>query len=89
MHILDRLMMIFVFGGTVASVYGLSMLSTPRRGLTKVLERLAGGVTLCLICYVLLSPFGITVPQTPFSALCASCLGIPGVVFSTFLSIWP
>ncbi len=86
---LDRLIIIAVFGGMVTSVYGISMLSTPRRGWTKLLERIAGGMALCLLCYVLLIPFGLTVPQTPFSVLCASCLGIPGVAFSTFLSIWP
>lgn len=86
---LDRLIMIAVFGGTVASVYGMSMLSTPGRGVTKVLERAALGVALCFLCHMLLSPLGLSIPQNPFSALCAGYLGLPGVAFSTFVSLWP
>jgi len=86
---LDRLVMIAVFGGAVASVYGVSMLTTPRRGLMKVVERAAAGAALCFLCYLVLSPFGLKVAQNPFSALCAGYLGLPGVAFSTFVSLWP
>jgi len=86
---LDRLMMIAVFGGTVASVYGVSMLSAPGRGFTRILERTAMGAALCFLCYALLSPFGLSIPQNPFSALCAGYLGLPGVAFSAFVSLWP
>lgn len=86
---LDRLMIIALFGTTVASVYGISMLTTPRRGLMKVLERTATGAALCFLCYLLLSPLGISVARNPFSALCAGYLGLSGVAFSTFVSLWP
>lgn len=86
---LDRLVLMAFFGGTVASVYGLSMLSTPRKGFTKVLERIGAGAVLCLVCYALLSPFGLSIPQGPISALCAGYLGLPGVALSTFVSLWP
>ncbi len=86
---LDRMMMIAIFGGTVAAVYGMSMHSTPGRGATKLMERAAMGVALCFLCYTLLSPFGLSIPQNPFAALCAGYLGLPGVAFSTFVSLWP
>ncbi len=86
---LDRLIMIGFFGITVSSVYGLSMLSIPRRGFTRVLERAAIGAVLCFLCYAAFSPLGIRIPQNPFSALCAGYLGLPGVAFSTFVSLWP
>ena len=86
---LDKLMMIAVFGTTVASVYGVSMLATPGRGVMKVLERTASGAALCFLCYLLLSPLGIRIPQNPFSALCAGYFGLPGVAFYTFVSLWP
>lgn len=86
---LDKLMLMAFFGGTVASVYGLSMLSTPRRGFTKVLEHIGAGAVLCFVCYALLAPFGVTIPQNPLSALCAGYLGLPGVALATFVSLWP
>lgn len=86
---LDRLMMIGFFGITVGSVYGLSMLSIPQRGFTRVLERAAIGAVLCFLCYAVLSPFGVSISQNPFSALCAGYLGLPGVAFSTFMSLGP
>jgi len=86
---MDRLILIATFAVTVAAVWSVSMLSTPRKGLTKVLERTAIGTFLCWICYLALSPLGITIPQTPVSALLAGYLGLPGVAFSTFVSMWP
>lgn len=86
---LDRLLLIGIFAGGVALVYGISMLATPYRGLMKVLDRAAAGAALCFLCHVLLYPLGIKIVQTPFAALCAGYLGLPGVAFSTFVSLWP
>ena len=86
---LTRLMIIAIFGTAVSLVYGISMVTTPHRGVMKVVERSAAGAVLCFLCYLLLSPFGIHVAQNPLSALCAGYLGLPGVAFSTFVSLWP
>ena len=86
---LDRLMMIAGFGGVISLLYGISMLSTPGRGFTRILERAAVGMILCFACYALLLPFGISVPQNPISALLAGYLGLPGVAFSAFVSLLP
>jgi len=86
---MDRLGLIGIFTAAVAVVWSVSMLSTPHKGLTKVLERTAAGAIICFFCYLFLSPLGITIPQTPVSALLAGYLGLPGVAFSTFVSMWP
>lgn len=86
---MDRLLLIALFGGAVALVCGISMLSTPRRGWTNVLEHAAAGAALCFLCHMLLSSAGLSIPLNPFSALCAGYLGLPGVALSTFLSLCP
>ena len=86
---LDRLLLTGIFASGVALVYALSMLATPHRGLMKVLERTAAGAALCFVCYLLLYPLGVKIAQTPFAALCAGYLGLPGVAFSTFVSFLP
>lgn len=85
----DRLFLTAAFAAGVALVYGISMLSTPHRGIMKVLERTAVGAAVCFVCYWVLYPFGIRIEQTPFAALCAGYLGLPGIAFSTFVSLWP
>jgi len=86
---MQKLIYIAAAGGAVAIVWGLSMLSTPGRGFTKVLEHCAGGFIACMLCYVLLKPVGIHIPQNPLSALLTGYLGLPGMAFSVFLSALP
>ena len=86
---LERLLMIAVIGGTVGLVYALSLFTTPGRGIMKVLERTAVGAVLCFLFHVLLAPLGLAIPQNPFSSIVSGYLGIPGIAFSTFVSLWP
>ena len=86
---MDKLTVTVFMSIVVAGVYGLSMLSTPRRGMTKLLEKVGTGALLCFICSMLLAPIGISIAHNPFSALCAGYLGLPGIALSTFLSLWP
>ena len=85
----DKFAVISFFALAIALVWWFSMRFDPHKGYTKVLERSAAGFVLCLLCWFLLSPLGITVPRTLFSALLAGYLGFPGVAFSTFLSSLP
>ncbi|MBR6569752.1 MAG: pro-sigmaK processing inhibitor BofA family protein [Clostridia bacterium] len=80
---------ILIIVSAVAVVWGLSMLSTPGRGFTKVLERVSVGAAICFCCYWLLLPFGIHFPHGPLSALLTGYLGLPGAAFSVFLSVLP
>lgn len=86
---MDRLLLIGLFAATVGFVYAISMFTTPHRGMMKVVERTAAGAAICFACYLLLYPFGIKLAQTPFAALCAGYLGLPGVAFSAFVSGLP
>ena len=86
---IDRLLLTGLLAGTVILVYGLSMVATPHRGMMKLLERTAVGAAVCFLCHAFLSPLGVKIAQTPFAALCAGYLGLPGVAFSTFVSLWP
>ncbi len=86
---LEKLSITCVLASGVAMIYAMSMLATPHRGIMKVVERTAAGVGVCFLCYVLLYPLGVKISQTPFAALCAGYLGLPGVAFSTFVSLWP
>ncbi len=85
----QKLWLILFFTVCVGLVWILCMLSTPHRGVTKVLEHAAEGALLCLLCSVLLKPFGIEIPLTPISALLGGWLGIPGAAFSAFLYALP
>ena len=85
----DRISLILSFGGIVASVYTLAITTTPRRGWLKCAEKLAGGTVICALCYAFLQSFGIKAALTPFSSGCAGWLGIPGAVFSAFLTLYP
>jgi len=86
---MDRLFLIFAFGGTVGTVCMLSMLAVPHRGWMKLLERFSAGLLLCIVCHAILSPFDIPVARTPFTSFCAGILGLPGVALGTFVSFWP
>lgn len=86
---LDRLLLIGLFAAAVGLVYSISIFTTPHRGMMKVVERTAAGAALCFVCYLLLEPLGIKIAQTPFAAFCAGYLGLPGVVFSAFVSRLP
>jgi len=86
---LDKMILIGIFAGAVALVWVLSMLSTPHKGITKLLERTAAGAVLCLIGCAILAPFGLRIPQNPVSAVLTGLLGVPGMAFSTFLSLLP
>ena len=86
---LDKLVLIVFFIVAVGVVWGVTMLLTPHRGVMKWLEKTVSGAALCLAAAALLSPLGIAVPQTPFSALLAGWLGLPGLAFSAFLSMLP
>ena len=86
---LDRFSLILSFGGMVASVYTLAITTTPRCGWLKHAEKLVGGTVICALCYSFLQSFGIKAALTPFSSACAGWFGIPGAVFSAFLTLYP
>ena len=85
----DSLWLTAIFAVVVGSIWIICMYAIPRKGFTKFLERCAVGAGLCLLCFLILAPLGITVPQTPLSSMLAGYLGLPGVVFATFLSHLP
>ena len=85
----QKIWLIIFFTVCVGSVWILSMLSTPHRGITALLENAAEGALLCLVCSVLLKPLGVRIPITPFSALLGGWLGLPGAAFSAFLYALP
>ena len=85
----DKLILIFFFAAAVGAVWCITMLLTPHRGFMKWLEQAACGAGLCWAVAALLSPIGVVVPQTPFSALLTGWLGLPGLAFSVFLSMLP
>ena len=88
-NMMDKLWLIASFGGMTGLMYFLSMISVPRRGWMRVVERICGGIILCWLCSALLSPFGIRVAQSPLAAMSAGYLGLPGVALSSFLAFAP
>ena len=86
---IERLTMMVLLGGIVGILYAVSMLTIPGRGIMKLLERTAAGAALCFLLHLVLTPLGLSIPQTPLSAVLSGYLGLPGAALSTFLSFWP
>ena len=72
-----------------AIVCGVALCATPGKGFMLLIEKTITGIFLCWLCHLLVSPFGIVIPQTPFSAVAAGSLGLPGVVLAAFLASIP
>ena len=65
----DRLLAVAMIAATLSVSYPLCMRASPRRGLMRVVERMCAGIILCYLCWLGLSPLGISFPQGPLSAV--------------------
>ena len=85
----NQWLLICIFFFITAAVWKLALIAAPGKGVMNLIEKLAAGIFLCWLCHLLVSPFGIQVPQTPFSAFAAGYLGLPGMILAAFLASAP
>lgn len=85
----DRLLAVAMVAAAVGVSYPLCMRAAPRRGVMRVVERMCAGIILCYLCWLGLSPLGLSFPQGPLSAASAGFLGLPGLALAAFVSWLP
>lgn len=71
----DRLLAVAMVAAAIGVSYPLCMRAAPHRGVMRVVERMCAGIILCYLCWLGLSPLGLSFPQGPLSAASA---GLPG-----------
>ena len=85
----DRLWLILGFACGMLALYLACMRSTPRRGMTRVMERVCAGVVLFYLCSAALKLCGVSLAQSPLAAVSAGYLGLPGAALAALAQLWP